>query len=92
MYIRVIRRKNKNGSVTGYVQLPHNYRDPKTGQPKAKVLYTFGREDQVDLEVLRRLAQSIHRFVGDEFAADRGNSETIQTTLLDSRPMGGVSA
>lgn len=90
MYIRVIRRKNKNGSVTGYVQLAHNYRDPNTGQPKAKVLYTFGREDEIDLEALRRLAQSIHRFVGDEFTAGRGQSEGIQTTLLDSRPMGGA--
>lgn len=90
MYIRVIRRKNKNGSVTGYVQLAHNYRDPQTGQPKAKVLYTFGREDEMDLEALRRLAQSIHRFVGDEFTSGRGQSEAIQTTLLDSRPMGGA--
>ncbi|WP_029422052.1 IS1634 family transposase [Alicyclobacillus macrosporangiidus] len=90
MYIRTIRRKNKDGSITGYVQLAHNYRDPKSGQPRAKVLYTFGREDELDLDALRRLAQSIHRFVGDEFAAGRGQSESVQTTLLDSRPMGGA--
>ncbi len=69
MYIRVIRRKNKNGSVTGYVQLARNYRDPQTGQPKAKVLYSFGRGDEMDLKALRRLAQSIHRFVGDGFTS-----------------------
>ena len=28
-----------------YVQLAHNVRDPQTGQPKADVLYTFGRAD-----------------------------------------------
>ncbi len=44
----------------------------------------------MDLEALRRLAQSIHRFVGDEFTAGRGQSESIQPTLLDSRPMGGA--
>ncbi len=58
MYIRTIHRKNKDGSVTSYVQLAHNYHDPKTGQPRAKVLYTFGREDQLDLDAVRRLADT----------------------------------
>ena len=65
MYIRKISRKNKNGTVTSYVQLAHNERNPVTGNPQAKVYYTFGREDEVDMDNLRRLAESISRFVGD---------------------------
>ncbi len=65
MYIRTISRKNKNGSVTQYVQLAHNERHPETRQPRAKVLYHFRRKDKLDTEGLRRLAASIHRFLGD---------------------------
>ncbi|MCL4516314.1 MAG: transposase [Firmicutes bacterium] len=46
-----------------YVQLAHNQRDPKTGVPRAVVLYNFGRMDQLDLEALRRLVKSISRFL-----------------------------
>ena len=65
---------------------PHNYCDPQTGQPKAKVLYTFGREDEMDLEALRRLDQSIHRFVGDEFASGRGSRKASKQHCWISAP------
>lgn len=61
MYIRTVSSRN-----TEYVQLAHNYRDPKTGASKAKVLHSFGRKDQVDVEALRRLVGSISRFLGPE--------------------------
>lgn len=87
MYIRRISRKNKNGTVTSYVQLAHNERNPKTGNPQAKVLYHFGREDEVDVEGLRRLASSISRFVGDVPAGDDAQ-ESTQLTLFDSKAFG----
>ncbi|TYL15656.1 hypothetical protein MTAT_03900 [Moorella thermoacetica] len=62
MYIRTISRKNKDGSVVRYVQLAHNVWDPKAGYPKAKVLFNFGREEDVDREALVRLVKSITRF------------------------------
>ncbi|MFC4769911.1 transposase, partial [Effusibacillus consociatus] len=65
MYIRQISRKNKNGTTTRYVQLAHNERNPVTGTPQAKVLYHFGRADDLDTEGLKRLAASIHRFIGE---------------------------
>jgi transposase len=66
MYVRTISRKNKNGSVVTYVQLAHNVRDPHSGQPKANVLYTFGRSDELDLEAIKRLTRSLCRFLSPE--------------------------
>jgi len=66
MYIRTMRRKNKDGSVAEYVQLAHNYRDPVTGYAKPKILYNFGRRENVDEVALRRLVRSIGRFLGPD--------------------------
>ena len=66
MYIRTIQRKNKDGSVVRYIQLAHNQWDPQAGCSKAKVLFNFGREEEVDREALKRLVKSINRFLGPE--------------------------
>ena len=50
MYIRTTTRRNKDGTVARYVQLAHNYRDPADGKCKARILYNFGREEEVDKE------------------------------------------
>ena len=66
MYIRTTSRTNKDGSVTEYVQLAHNYRDPDSGRPKPRILYNFGRRDNLDVDALRRLVHSISRILGPE--------------------------
>lgn len=66
MYIRTTSRKNKDGSKIQYLQLAHNERHPITGQSQAKVLYNFGRADDLNKEKLRGLAQSIARLLGEE--------------------------
>ncbi|KYD28519.1 hypothetical protein B4110_3719 [Parageobacillus toebii] len=58
MYIRRVTRKNKDGTTVAYLQLAHNEWDPKAKYAKAKVIYSFGREDEVDRAVLERLAKS----------------------------------
>ena len=63
MYIRTIKRKNKDGSVVEYVQLAHNVRHPEKGYPKAEVIHSFGRREQLDVEGLKRLVASIGRFI-----------------------------
>ena len=90
MYIRTISRKNKNGTVTRYVQLAHNERNPVTGTPQAKVLYHFGRADELDIEGLKRLAASIHRFIGEPQAPSPSSAQSASVTLLSSRSLGGV--
>ena len=68
MYVRTISRKNKDGSTVTYVQLAHNVRDPQSGQPKANVLHTFGRADELDVAAIKRLTQSLCRFLSPEDA------------------------
>ncbi len=70
MFIRTISRKNKDGSKVTYVQLAHNERDREKGHPKAKILYNFGRLENLDLEQLKRLVKSISRFLPPEDALE----------------------
>jgi hypothetical protein len=63
MYIRQISQARKDGTRVRYLQLAHKVRDPRTGRPTDKVLYHFGREDQLDKEQLKRLAISLSRFL-----------------------------
>ena len=59
MYLRETRRTNKDGSVVRYLQLAHNERHPVSGVPAAKVIYNFGRAENVDRAALARLVASI---------------------------------
>jgi len=63
MYLRVIQRRNRDGSVVRYVQLAHNFRHPETGHARAEVIHSFGREDKLDRAALERLARSITRYL-----------------------------
>ncbi|RPH94722.1 MAG: transposase, partial [Calditrichaeota bacterium] len=70
MYIRTISRKNKDGSSVTYVQLAHNERHSEKGFSVAKVIYNFGRIDELDVEQLRRLVKSISRFLSPQDALE----------------------
>ncbi len=48
-----------------YLQLAHNERNER-GVPVARVIHSFGREDELDREALQRLVGSIQRFLGVE--------------------------
>ena len=87
MYLRTIKRRNKDGSVVGYVQLAHNVWDPGRQQSRAQVIHSFGREDQLDREALARLVRSITRFLEPGEALQAAASEELR--FLESRPMGG---
>lgn len=86
MYLRTVRAKGIE-----YLQLAVSYRDPQTKTPKTKVLYNFGRKDQVDVEALRRLVRSISRFL------EPGEVQALQEELgldwpfeyLGSKKLGG---
>ena len=71
MYLRVTQRRNKGGDVVRYLQLAHNERNER-GVPVARVIYTFGREDEVDRDALARLVASISRFLEPEAALAAG--------------------
>jgi transposase len=81
MYLRTIKRKNKNGTVTKYYQLAHNERDPKSKKPVANIIHNFGRAAQLDIESLTRLSKSIARVCGlkvTELADEPGDTEEIK--------------
>lgn len=89
MYVRTISRKNKDGSTTTYVQLAHNVRDPRSGFARARVLYTFGRADSLDLGAIRRLVRSLCRFISPEDALEAQGS-TPALRFIKSVPLGGA--
>lgn len=93
MYIRTVIRHNKNGTTTRYVQLAHNVWDPQAKRATPQVLYSFGREENVDKEALRRLARSVSRFLGPEEAlkAEAGLAD-LGLRFLGGRALGGAWA
>lgn len=64
MYLRTTKRKNKDGTVTEYLQLAHNERDPVTNTTVARIIHSFGRADQLNRDDLVRLIRSIARVCG----------------------------
>ncbi|MGH2804882.1 MAG: IS1634 family transposase, partial [Thermoleophilaceae bacterium] len=87
MYLRRTQRRRKDGSVVGYVQLAHNRR--VGGVTRAEVLLNLGREDELDLGGLRRLARSIGRYTdGEPPDAAEATGEGVE--VVSSRPFGGA--
>src|SRR5512142_1954209 len=86
MYGKTSVRKTRNGEVR-YLQLAHNERDPAKGRPVPRVIYGFGREDQLDKEAVRRLVASLSRLLEPgEVPASPGEG----LEFAESRPYGGV--
>jgi len=92
MYVRTIKRKNKDGSIVEYVQLAHNVWKPEKGFAQAEVVYSFGRKDQLDTNAITRLAKSLCRFINPEDALKlQSEIDSDQPlTFQWSRPAGGA--
>lgn len=88
MYLRTTKRRNADGSEVQYYQLAENVWDASRRCAVAKVIYNFGRADQVDGEQLRRLAKSILRVFGGDAPAVTGEGGEVR--LRDAWPYGGV--
>ena len=87
MYVKTSVRKTKNGEVR-YLQLAHNEWDAAVRQSVPKVVYSFGREDQLDKDAIRRLVASLSRLLepGAAPAATAGG----ELAFAESRPYGGA--
>jgi putative transposase len=86
MYVKTSVRKTKTGEVR-YLQLAHNERDPAKGRSVPKVIYGFGREDQLDTDAVRRLVASLSKLL------DPGDVPVLPGEGLEfaeSRPYGGA--
>lgn len=81
-------KKNKDGTAVRYLHLAHNAWDPVAGRSVPKVLHSFGREDRLDREAIKRLVASLAKLLdpADALAvtADSG------LEFLQSRPYGGT--
>ena len=88
MYLRTTQRRRKDGSLARYVQLAHNRR--VGGVTQAEVLLNLGREDQLDLDGLRRLAASITRFTDGDGGGLGLPGAPDEFDVTGSRPVGGV--
>src|SRR4051794_12516688 len=63
VFIRASTRRNSAGVPVRYLQLVHNTWDPVARVTKAKVLHSFGREDEVDRAGIERLIASLTRLL-----------------------------
>jgi Transposase DDE domain len=88
MFLREVRRRNKNGTQVSYLQLVHNEWDAAAQASRTKILYSFGRTDQVDPAAIGRLIASLSRLL-DPAAALRVTASS-ELTFLESRPLGGA--
>ena len=59
MFLREVKRQNKNGTQVSYLQLVHNEWDPTAQASRTKIVHSFGRTDQVDPATIERLVGSI---------------------------------
>src|SRR3954464_12436837 len=88
MYWRTAARRVKEGSLVRYVQLAHNRR--VGGVTQAEVLLNLGREDQLDIDGLRRLGASITRFTDGDGGGMPLPGAPGEFAVTGSRPLGGV--
>jgi hypothetical protein len=88
MYLRTTQRKRSDGSIVRYVQLAHNRR--VGGSTRAEVLLKLGREDELDVDGLRRLAASITRFTDGDGGGMPLPGASGELEVTESRPVGGA--
>jgi len=87
MYVKTTTRKVKGGEVR-YLHLAHNEWDAAARRSVPKLLYSFGREDQLDKDAVRRLVASLARLLdpADALAATTDGD----LVFSESRPYGGA--
>ena len=86
MYVKTTTRKTKTGEVR-YLQLAHNEWDAAARRSVPRVVYSFGREDQLDTDAVRRLVAALSRLLSpaDALAATADGD----LVFAESRPYGG---
>ncbi len=92
MFVRTSSRRNRDGSVVRYLQLAHNEWDATSKSSKMKVLYNFGRAEDLDRVAVQRLIASLTRLLGEPTVGAGGDGEGGLPGLAftESRPLGGA--
>jgi hypothetical protein len=94
VFVRTSTRRNQDGTRVSYLQLAHNEWDPTAKTSRTKVLYSFGRADQLDRAAIERLITALTRVVGVEAVSagpDRARAVGVPgLEFTESRPLGGA--
>ncbi len=85
MYVRTSSRKTKDGTVR-YLQLAHSEWDADAGISRPRILFNFGREDDLDRAAIERLISALSRLLDPDAALQAAGP----TDVTDSRPVGGT--
>ncbi|MFJ1733074.1 IS1634 family transposase [Streptomyces sp. NPDC088254] len=87
--MKTTKRENKSGTVR-YLHLAHNEWDPVKGRAVPRVLFTFGREDDLDRDAVKRLVASLSRLLepGEALASTAAGD----LEYVSSVPFGGTYA
>jgi Transposase DDE domain len=86
-YVKTSVRTTRAGTVR-YLQLAHNEWDAGAGRSRTKVLYNFGREDELDKDAVRRLVAALSRLLDPAEAL--AAAEPGELSVTASRPAGGI--
>ncbi len=86
-YVKTSVRTARSGSVR-YLQLAHNEWDAEAQRSRTRVLYNFGREDELDKDAVRRLVSALSRLLDPAEAL--AASEPGELSVTASRPAGGI--
>lgn len=63
MFVRETISKRKGSADVTYLHLAHNVWDPERKVTQTRILHSFGRKDQLDLEAVRRLVKSLSSYL-----------------------------
>src|SRR5918911_4325484 len=88
VYVKASTRKTRDGQTIRYLQLAHNEWDPRAKASKTRVLYSFGREDQLDVAGVRRLVDALSRLLDPAEAL--AVAAPAGLSFVESRPLGGA--
>jgi DDE family transposase len=88
VYVKASSRKTKDGQVIRYLQLAHNEWDAAAGVSRTKILHSFGREDEIDRDGVKRLVAALSRLLDPAGALAATSPGGL--TLASSRPVGGT--
>jgi Transposase DDE domain len=88
-YVKTSVRTTRSGTVR-YLQLAHNEWDQETQRSRTRILYNFGREDELDKDAVRRLVAALSRLLDPAEAL--AAAEPGELSVTASRPAGGTHA
>jgi transposase len=89
LYLREVVSTRKRGPDTRYLQLVEGERDAQ-GRVQTRILHSFGRTDQLDIEQIRRLVEQLSRYLDPAVSPAASGLEVTRTWsfggthLLDS--------